>query len=155
MLLTPRARPRAACQARRLSAPGGYLVIGRALHDPLRKLAGDPIQFAVEPTAGHGALAGLVEQATNCLELLDWGCRGPAGEFEDWPWRQKAVTGLDRRSVHPEQALADILGRFALRIGRRIVDDLATKSRDGGELVGVLQDRSHDLLHKNIAHHKG
>jgi hypothetical protein len=54
-----------------------------------------------------------------------------------------------------EQPLADFLGGLALRIGRRIVDDLATKSRNGGDLVGVLQDRSHDLLHKNIAHHKG
>jgi hypothetical protein len=112
--------------------------MGRVLHDPLGELAGDPVQFAVEPTIGHGALAGLVEQATNCLELLDWACIGPAGEFEDWPLRQEVVTGLDRRSVHPEQPLADFLGRFALRIDRRIVDESATKSLDGGELVGVL-----------------
>ncbi len=39
---------------------GGFLVIGRVLDDPLRKLAGDPVQFAVEATVGDGALAGLV-----------------------------------------------------------------------------------------------
>jgi hypothetical protein len=37
----------------------------------------------------------LVEQATNCLELLDRSRFGPAGEFEDWPPWQEAVTGLD------------------------------------------------------------
>jgi hypothetical protein len=57
-------------------------------------------------------------------------------------------------SVHSPY-VKSIVGRFALRIGRRIVDQLTTKNLDGGELVGVLQDRSHDLLHKNIAHHKG
>jgi len=30
----------------------------------------------------------------------------------------------------------------------------AAKSLDGSELVGVLQDCSHDLLHEMIAHHK-
>src|SRR5580700_5127019 len=92
VLLTPRARQRAACQARLLSAPWGFFVFGRALDDPLRKLAGDPVHFAVEATVGHSALAGLVEQATNCLELLDRSRVGPAGEFEDWPLRQEAVT---------------------------------------------------------------
>src|SRR6266849_3364012 len=40
---------RAARRARRISAPGGFLVFRRVLHDPLAELAGDPVQFAVKP----------------------------------------------------------------------------------------------------------
>src|ERR1700682_805602 len=81
----------APCASRRVGLSRGFLVFGRALHDPLGDLAGDTVQLTVEPTIGHGALAGLVEQATDCLELLDGDCRGPAGEFEDWPLRREAV----------------------------------------------------------------